>query len=382
VYEHFNKDGTVAPEDLVKSRVARLMAGFSQYIQSYDDNPPFTADQMRAHRQTIQLRQQAAGMRAAVESDAFVRSLYTTLQKWGLDQRASKLVPVDAFGRALRAASPRLEQLELLTINGAGLPPGLTEQLWQLVSSLDVVENAAKIVAGTKTLHHLLPDLVPPIDRKYTRPFFGLHDPQFQDSRQPIIFRQMYGYFAEIARQVHPEQYVTGAGWRTSCTKLLDNAVVAFWRIETGKVAAPVDPADSGEASNKISFDVPGFPPPKDGGNSAFNAAHRHLPRVRVLLEAAHKACTTQDFAPVKSGCVGMDIVLYTPPEQNPADAANYIGGVADVLEHKGWRDIDHLGSLADVWLYWDDKQIKEINFREVDAEQISYRVTVRELGS
>lgn len=41
-------------------------------------------------------------------------------------------------------------------------------------------------MAGSKTLHHLLPDLVPPIDREYTRPFFGLHNPEFGNSRQPI----------------------------------------------------------------------------------------------------------------------------------------------------------------------------------------------------
>jgi hypothetical protein len=41
-------------------------------------------------------------------------------------------------------------------------------------------------MAGSKALDHLLPDLVPPMDREYTRPFFGLHNPEFGNSRQPI----------------------------------------------------------------------------------------------------------------------------------------------------------------------------------------------------
>jgi len=45
-------------------------------------------------------------------------------------------------------------------------------------------------------------------------------------------------------------------------------------------------------------------------------------------------------------------------------------------------REIDHLGDLGSVWLYRNDQQIKEITFREVDAMQIRYSVTVRELSS
>jgi hypothetical protein len=372
----------VARQDVVNTRVAKLIAGFGQYVQTYDDYPPFTPEQLRLHRATIALREQADSVCAAVQSDRFIQSLYATLRAWRIGQRQSRLIPVGAFAGALRAALPSLEQVEPLVINGAGLPPGLTEHLWQLVYSLDVVENEAKIVAGTKTLHHLLPDLVPPMDREYTREFFGFHNPQFGDLRQPAVFRVMYNHLAEIAQVVRPEQYVTGAGWRTSRTKILDNAVVAYCRIESGEIEPSPGELSGAQAANTISFDVQGLPPPKDGGTSIFNSGHRHLGRVRLLLEAARQACAIQNFRPIESRRVGLEVVLYTPPEQNPADAANYLGGIADVLEDKGLRAIDHLGDLGSVWLYRNDKQIKEISFREVGAAQVGYRVTITELGS
>jgi hypothetical protein len=37
-----------------------------------------------------------------------------------------------------------------------------------------------------------------------------------------------------VARLVHPGQYVTGAGWRTSRTKILDNALIGFRKAELG----------------------------------------------------------------------------------------------------------------------------------------------------
>jgi hypothetical protein len=372
----------VTRHDEVKARVAQLITGFGEYVQAYDDNPPFSPEQLRVHRRTVALRQQAGSVRAAVDNGTFVESLYLTLRKWRIGQRQSKLVSLDDFKAALRAVLPRMEQLERVAINGAGLPANLTEQVWKLVYSLGVVENNAKIVAGTKTLHHLLPNLVPPMDRDYTRAFFGFPNPALGDYRQPGVFRDMYDHLAEIARQVRPKAYVTGSGWRTSRTKILDNAVVAFWCIESGKIKPAPDDASDGESVNKISFNVPGLPPAKDGGTSIFNERHTHLPRVRALLDAARDACATQGFTPVESDRVRLDVVLYTPPELNPGDNANYVGGIADVLEYKGSREIDHLGDLGRVGLYTNDRQIKEISFRELEAVQIRYTVTVRELGS
>jgi len=64
-----------------------------------------------------------------------------------------------------------------------------------LVSGLAVVDNKARIVAGTKTLHHLLPDLVPPMDRAWTGAFFGWSpiDPQ---KNQTLILGEAFGTFA------------------------------------------------------------------------------------------------------------------------------------------------------------------------------------------
>jgi hypothetical protein len=48
----------------------------------------------------------------------------------------------------------------------------IIEELWQLIDNLGIVENEAKLVSGSKALHHLLPDLVVPMDRAYTQKFF------------------------------------------------------------------------------------------------------------------------------------------------------------------------------------------------------------------
>jgi hypothetical protein len=76
-------------------------------------------------------------------------------------------------------------------------------------------------------------------------------------------------------------------------------------------------------------------------------------------------------------------VLLYAPESNNPGDATNYLGGIADVLENKAHRGtLDHLGDLGNVWLYHNDRQIKAVSYHETEADSVSYTVTVGELGA
>lgn len=108
-------------------------------------------------------------------------------------------------------------------------------------------------------------------------------------------------------------------------------------------------------------------------------AGHPHAPRVRRLLEAARRACQEQAFVPIENGRVALDVVVRAAADQPAWDATNYLGGIADALEDKARRGVlDHLGDLASVWLYRNDRQIKEVSYREAKASESGYTVTVR----
>jgi hypothetical protein len=366
----------MARSDLIKERARKLAGAFGHYVQMYDERVPFTGEQLAAHRECIRLRLQAGSVRAAVVDERFVQSLQRTLRAWGIGVRASRLVPAGEFAAALETALPQMEDLESLAIDGE-LPGGTADRLWSLVSSLGIVQNSAKIVAGTKALHHILPDLVVPMDRAWTGAFFQFHLPEWQDpASQRRIFGLAYAQFAEIARRASPQQYVTGLGWRTSRAKVIDNAVIGFCKAELASAGAL-----GGKAAGGVSFDVPGYPPPKNEALSMLGAGHRYADRVRLLLDAARAARESQSFTPA-DGPVGLDVVLRCPAGTNPADATNYLGGIADVLEEKSHcGPLEHLGSLAAVHLYRNDRQIKQVTYREDESSTVSYTVTIRPIS-
>lgn len=209
---------------VMAQRAALLTRGFDEHLAVFAKRPPFKTPQLAAHRATLAIRSEAGSVARTLRDDRFFIHLYETLRLWKIGVRRSRLVPLEVFTRAIRSHGKEIEALEHISIDDLRDEEKVCDQLWRLIQSLGIVENDATVVAGTKGLHHLLPDLVVPIDRAYTGTFFGWSDFQYQQERS---FREGFLTFAVVAGNVRPQQYV-GLNWNTSRTKVLDNAVVGL----------------------------------------------------------------------------------------------------------------------------------------------------------
>jgi hypothetical protein len=216
--------------------VGVLIASFKTFLEVYDRDCPFKRPgQLQYHIETIRLRRHLGSARVALADKQFQHSLYDTLQAWGAGSRGSRLRPFADFVPALQKKAAAIEDLDGLAINDADLDVSrVGSTLARLAQSLDIVDNKARIVFGSKALHHLLPELVVPIDRAYTQRFFQWTNLQSFPER---CFNEAFAAFARIAREADPAQYV-GKGWYTSRTKVIDNAVVGLWCWGKAQVSA------------------------------------------------------------------------------------------------------------------------------------------------
>lgn len=217
----------------VRRRIDTLVADFDLCVEFYDCSIPFTrSGQYEFHRRTIDRRIAIGSVEVAIHDEQFTELLYQTLQHWGIGRRASRIVPLMEFRRTVADHAAQLIALELLTIEKVTESDvkSVSTSIDELISDLSIVENRARIVAGTKTLHHILPNLVPPMDRAWTGAFFGWStlDPQNSQAR---ILGEAFEAFADIARRTNPSRLI-GAGWRTSSTKVLDNAVIGYCKLQ------------------------------------------------------------------------------------------------------------------------------------------------------
>lgn len=219
-------------------RLCELEEGFDGFVSLYDDEVPFRrSQQYRLHREAIDVRRSLT-LDAALHDPHFLDALYGTLRAWGIGVRASRLLPPDRFAAALLREEELLQSLSAQLHEDLADPSSMAAELWALIDRIGVVENDARLVAGTKTLHHLLPDLVPPMDRRWTGEFFGWSVARAQ-YQQEAIFLEAYVALATVARATKPSRLV-GEGWRTSSSKVVDNAVVGYC------IAASTDTESSG----------------------------------------------------------------------------------------------------------------------------------------
>lgn len=205
-----------------------LITKFPQWLASYDEHCPFTRyGQREFHVETIHRRLAVGTAGHAIEDELFLRSLYRTLQAWRIGSRASILRPFTDFVEALHDKKAEICELDGVVIDEIQTDTTVVSQkIARIVQTLDIVENKARIVPGSKALHHLLPDLVVPIDRAYTQLFFNWPTPRLQYNPQEC-FIEAFQVFVNIACSCNPVQYV-GSGWYSSRTKVIDNAIVGL----------------------------------------------------------------------------------------------------------------------------------------------------------
>lgn len=129
--------------------------------------------------------------------------------------------------------------------------------------------------------------------------------------------------------------------------------------------------------SREISLTVNGLPPTKNEAKSLLSDGHPHAARVRALLEAAEGALV-QGAKPIERGEVALELVVVGPAAAAP-DATNMLGGVGDVLQAKAPAPlVEHLGPLAQVHLFTNDSQIREIHYSEERGPETMYRLSIR----
>ena len=126
--------------------------------------------------------------------------------------------------------------------------------------------------------------------------------------------------------------------------------------------------------------------PPAKSQRSIFGSLSKHHRRLIKLLAEVHRVKSANGFRGFGKSPVALEVELRVSAGQVLGDATNYLGGIADALEDKKLRvrasgPLRHLEYRQHVALYDNDRQIKEILYREVRSQNSGYSVTIRKLN-
>jgi hypothetical protein len=171
-----------------------------------------------------------------------IEMIYATLVSWGLHRMGNtktKLVEFQKFKESILKQNNQLEQLrdyDLTEISENQLEQEIKEKLEDIFFKLKVSESDSKFVSHAKTLHHLLPKLVPPMDREYTLKFFSInlynHDnKKKQYDKFSIIMDKMRYIAHQLVMQdgfSDLRKLKKDGDFNTSYTKIIDNLIITW----------------------------------------------------------------------------------------------------------------------------------------------------------
>lgn len=239
-----------------RSNVEDLVRDFDRYLAVFERSRLFTGPSLYFHERAIAARRCHASPRSLLADVHFLEYVYAVLPSWGMHRMgasAAKVTEFSQFVASLRSVAPAIGDLWPLRITT--LAPAdvqdVGRRVWTVIAAVRASASETQIVAGSKTLHHVLPDLLPPIDRQYTLMFFAGHKTMTAGDEQ--AFAAWFPLLAEIARRCQPTidaAAARGDYMATSPAKVIDNAIVGFAHSRRAE-----GPAGEGESFDPASWD-------------------------------------------------------------------------------------------------------------------------------
>lgn len=164
----------------------------------------------------------------------YAEAIYSTLTAWGMNRLGGgpKLKDYDLFKDNLLSLADHLEKIKHLNIMAIKQKKDIVREIYSL---LDPTENEMDLVAKSKTLHHLHPEVFPPVDRQYTLNIFRrLEGLKPRPALQNVGFGNYWDIlccFQVLIDKVGEERVRSFVGREimdTSFTKVMDNAIIGF----------------------------------------------------------------------------------------------------------------------------------------------------------
>lgn len=162
--------------------------------------------------------------------------VYATLVSWGMHRSGNggaKMPGYDSFCKSIIRNKNILNELRSKRVEA------LSCQEWDAtldtLRSLIFDENGilasttkAKVVSGSKTLAHIIPDIMPPIDRQYTATFFGFDKYNLSNKKELSLFDETMELMRNLYTDKEVLRHAVALGHKLNLPlpKLVDNAII------------------------------------------------------------------------------------------------------------------------------------------------------------
>jgi len=171
----------------------------------------------------------------------FIEYLYATLACWGMNRmdKNTRMAEFEIFKNSIIKNKDFFVELSKEKLREIDIEE-IKDKLLRIFRNIRVMsrENSPKLVAHSKIMHFLLPNLVPPMDKGHVIHFFyGKYritkkgkieksTPTIKDEEKTFI--DILKQFQNIANKLNLQEQDLKNKWDTTIPKLIDNAIIGY----------------------------------------------------------------------------------------------------------------------------------------------------------
>lgn len=205
-------------EKLIKTKVKNL--------KEFIENPKFKGPSLYFHIQAIKNIK-------SKNRKKYLEYIYATLVSWGMHRMGlgAKMVDFNSFVKSINKNWKLIKNLKKLELKD--LSSHYKEDIRKLFKEIKIMKTKTKLVGNSKVMAHLLPNLIPPIDRQYTLQYIkgNKNIPKEDPKKEFKLFWDILTiFFQPIAKNNNfntwAKRKINTNTWNTSIPKIIDNLII------------------------------------------------------------------------------------------------------------------------------------------------------------
>jgi len=205
------------------NKITELTSVINRSILSIDESYRKGAS-LRLYKEVLSCRKSSKKVVDFLRNDSNLELMHRTLIEWDMNSRGAKIEDLEPFKHNIVDNINSFQEIENAGeyIQNISNIDNLCKRLKTIYNNLKIMKSDAKLVSNSKLLHFVFPNLLLPIDRKYSLTYFYGNTGDSLNKYLEII-----RFSHRLAKQdINWANYIDKQNWNTGIPKIIDNAII------------------------------------------------------------------------------------------------------------------------------------------------------------
>jgi len=209
--------------------ITDILKNAETYHRAYYEAERFGWPSLHFHRRAL-------ATRSPDVTEQHLEYVYATLASWGMHRMGkggSKMQNFDIFCKSIAPLRDRIAQAQEFTLSA--MTDHARNTLREVFCGIKIMATGTSLVGNSKAMHHMVPNVVPPVDREYTLKYLrgSKNIENDLEAEWTLLQGIVSDFFAPVAGD---RAFAEMAGawtlqqdrfpWDTSILKVIDNLVI------------------------------------------------------------------------------------------------------------------------------------------------------------